>query len=259
MRREQIVRRKIITVILSLIVVGSQTLTTVPVNTMASESAMGSVGSTMDTNFVKSTPTASDITINTIQTTDLVVTGTGIPGEKVMVYGLDTMANFDSNPVTVDANGNWKFTMHAKQKQGRPVAVRYVDYPDIIAQTVVAKGDLPIITASNRTLRAGDVFDGKEGVSALDTEDGDLTNNINIISNDVNMNTVGVYSITYEVSDSDGNTSSKTIEITVTSNDKPVINGAEDESIEIGTSFDAKKDVTASDTEDGDLTNQIIV
>ncbi|MBC6311003.1 DUF5011 domain-containing protein, partial [Listeria sp. FSL L7-1582] len=126
-------------------------------------------------------------------------------------------------------------------------------------EITVTSNDKPVINgAEDESIEIGTSFDAKKDVTASDTEDGDLTNQI-IVIGDVDTSKVGTYPITYEVSDSDGNTSSKTIEITVTSNDKPVINGAEDESIDIGTSFDAKKDVTASDTEDGDLTSQIEV
>ncbi|ERJ11766.1 immunoglobulin-like domain-containing protein [Haloplasma contractile] len=44
-----------------------------------------------------------------------------------------------------------------------------------------------------------------EGVTAIDNSDGDLTSDIIINKNNLDLNTVGVYMITYEVTDSDGN------------------------------------------------------
>lgn len=51
----------------------------------------------------------------------------------------------------------------------------------------------------------------------------------------------------------------KTIPITVLSNEKPVIIGADDIEIEFGSNFDARKDVVAMDYEDLDLTDKIVI
>ncbi|WP_415821517.1 immunoglobulin-like domain-containing protein, partial [Listeria booriae] len=69
----------------------------------------------------------------------------------------------------------------------------------------------------------GGSFDPMTGVSASDTEDGDVTGNITVTANDVNVNQEGTYHVTYSVTDSDDNTTTKTITVTVTSNDAPVI------------------------------------
>ncbi|MBC1936537.1 DUF5011 domain-containing protein, partial [Listeria grandensis] len=79
---------------------------------------------------------------------------------------------------------------------------------------------------------------------------------IKIVRNEVNPNVPGVYEVEYSVTDSDGNTTKKTIKVTVASNEKPVIN-AEDKTIEVGDTFDPKAGVTAQDAEDGDITKDI--
>ncbi|WP_208970489.1 immunoglobulin-like domain-containing protein, partial [Listeria valentina] len=118
--------------------------------------------------------------------------------------------------------------------------------------------DKPVINAGDSTIKVGDTFDPKAGVTASDTEDGDLTSSIEVIANNVDTKTPGTYEVTYKVTDSDGNETTKTVTVTVGTNDKPVIN-AEDKTIKVGDTFDPKTDVTASDTEDGDLTSAIEV
>lgn len=55
------------------------------------------------------------------------------------------------------------------------------------------------------TISLGTDFDPLSGVSVTDDIDGDLTDQL-IVSGAVNIDAVGVYSLTYTVSDSDGNT-----------------------------------------------------
>ncbi|MBC2180947.1 DUF5011 domain-containing protein [Listeria booriae] len=122
----------------------------------------------------------------------------------------------------------------------------------------VTSNDAPTITATDKTLKRGDTFDALAEVSAADKEDGDLTNAIKITANNVNTNKEGIYQITYSVTDSDDNTTTKDVTVIVTSNEKPAIQ-AEDQTIKKGTKFDSIADVTATDQEDGDLTKTIEV
>ena len=73
---------------------------------------------------------------------------------------------------------------------------------------------VPSINAKDKTLTVGDAFDPLKGVTASDAEDGDLTSKISCKSN-VDRNKVGVYKVTYTVMDSQGATTSKTIQVTV--------------------------------------------
>ncbi|WP_185555556.1 immunoglobulin-like domain-containing protein [Listeria booriae] len=119
-----------------------------------------------------------------------------------------------------------------------------------------SSNEKPVINAEDRTIKVGDTLDPREGVTAHDAEDGDLTKDIQVVRNEVNPNVPGVYEVEYSVTDSDGNTTTKTIKVTVKSNEKPVIN-AEDKTIQVGDTFDPKEGVTAHDAEDGDLTKDI--
>ncbi|MBC2170648.1 LPXTG cell wall anchor domain-containing protein [Listeria booriae] len=120
----------------------------------------------------------------------------------------------------------------------------------------VTSNDAPTITATDKTLKRGDTFDALAEVSATDQEDGDLTSNIQVIANDVNPDQEGTYSVTYSVTDSDNNTTTKQVNVTVTSNELPVIT-ATDHTIKKGSNFDPMSEVSATDQEDGDLTNAI--
>ncbi|MBE6157904.1 MAG: DUF5011 domain-containing protein [Firmicutes bacterium] len=115
----------------------------------------------------------------------------------------------------------------------------------------------PVITANNRSIVQGTVIDLLDGVSAKDSEDGDITKNIKV-SGTVDNNKIGTYEITYSVTDSGNLTTTKKITITVTENKKPVIT-AEDKEVTIKTEFNPLDGVNANDSEDGDITKKIEV
>lgn len=127
--------------------------------------------------------------------------------------------------------------------------------------TVIVKGanTPPIINGvGDKTIKIGDTFDPKKGVTATDAEDGDLTKSIQI-NGTVNAKAAGSYKLTYSVSDKDGNKVSKSCTITVKGNSKPVITGASNKTIKVGDRFDPKAGVSASDKEDGNLTAKIVI
>ncbi|WP_395815062.1 immunoglobulin-like domain-containing protein [Clostridium sp. C45] len=121
--------------------------------------------------------------------------------------------------------------------------------------------EVPTIQAEDKTLTVGDTFDPKKDVTATDKEDGDLTAKIEIVKNTVDMTKAGTYEVTYKVTDSEGASTTKTITVTVNPkmeklNEVPTIQ-AEDKTLTVGDTFDPRKDVTATDKEDGDLTAKI--
>ncbi|RQW65214.1 cell wall anchor protein, partial [Listeria sp. SHR_NRA_18] len=59
--------------------------------------------------------------------------------------------------------------------------------------TVLSK---PIIEAKDHTIYVGDNFDPLAEVSAKDAKDGDLTGKLELIKNDVDNMTPGVYDVT---------------------------------------------------------------
>ncbi|MCD8027536.1 MAG: NlpC/P60 family protein [Erysipelotrichaceae bacterium] len=73
------------------------------------------------------------------------------------------------------------------------------------------------LSKSKLTLTVGDSFTASKYLkSATDNKDGDLTSDVEISSN-VKTSTAGTYSVTYTVSDEAGNTTSKTLKVTVNS------------------------------------------
>ncbi|MCP4252828.1 MAG: DUF5011 domain-containing protein, partial [Candidatus Scalindua sp.] len=97
------------------------------------------------------------------------------------------------------------------------------------------------------------------GASASDDIDGDLTASIATVSN-VNVNVVGSYSVTYNVSDAAGNAA---IQVTRTVNVNPDVTlpvitllGTSPVNIELGTPY-VDAGASASDNIDGDLTASI--
>lgn len=74
----------------------------------------------------------------------------------------------------------------------------------------------PVISATDQMYLLGSTIDYKKDATATDIEDGNLTSNIEVISNNVNVNVVGTYQVTYRIIDSDSNTTTKTINIVIT-------------------------------------------
>ena len=73
----------------------------------------------------------------------------------------------------------------------------------------------PSITASDKAIYLNDTFNPLDKVTAFDSEDGDLTKNIKVTKNTVNVTKPGTYEVTYEVVDSKGLKTTKTIKVTV--------------------------------------------
>ena len=116
---------------------------------------------------------------------------------------------------------------------------------------------LPTIEGiDNLTIKAGDTFEKLAGVTAQDIEDGVITQIE--VDGEVKTTEVGTYTLTYKVTDKDGNTTKVERTITVGSNDKPTIEGIADVTIKVGDTFDALVGVTAKDTEDGEITNIVV-
>ncbi|MBC2057974.1 DUF5011 domain-containing protein [Listeria booriae] len=115
----------------------------------------------------------------------------------------------------------------------------------------------PQIVAENQQIHVGDRFNAYQYASATDAEDGDLSGAIEVIQNNVNPDREGTYHVTYKVTDSKGAFATVTITVYVM-NDAPVIYAA-DQQLSIGEVFDPMKGVTATDTEDGDVTSRVVV
>ncbi len=103
----------------------------------------------------------------------------------------------------------------------------------------------------------GAQFDPLDGVSAVDEVDGDLTGAITV-EGTVDTKVDKVYTLTYKVVNSAGLEASKDRKVTVyTPNRPPVIKGNQNYVLAVGETFTPEA-VTASDPEDGDVTNKLV-
>lgn len=131
----------------------------------------------------------------------------------------------------------------------------FIHGQDIIPPTEDGK---PIFSGiSDVRIKQGATFDPMAGVSAQDKEDGDLTSRVQI-SGSVDTQKIGLYALTYKVSDSDGHVTEQVRSVEVYSM-KPTFSGLADTTILLGSTFDALAGVSAHDEEDGDLTAHISV
>lgn len=73
----------------------------------------------------------------------------------------------------------------------------------------------PVIHAEDQTLTVGEKFEPLKEVTATDKEDGDLTKEIEVLKNEVDTSKAGVYEVTYKVTDKQGASATKTIQVTV--------------------------------------------
>ncbi len=147
--------------------------------------------------------------------------------------------------VPVDMNGRTGYVLANDPAGGCSVTYYQGTYVD----------QEPVINAVDQTIVEGKEFDYLKDVTATDKEDGPITK-IDVTKT-VNTNAPGVYEVTYTVTDSYGHTVSKTIKVTVIADEVPVI-VAQDVEVTIGSKKPNLLDgVTASDKEDGDLTEHL--
>ena len=186
----------------------------------------------------------------------------GVDGEAVfadqvhpnLVVGTIT-PKFDGTPT----RAGYTFTGWSPAVEER--VTKSITYNATWVKNMVPINAAPVIHATDKTIEVGDEFDPRADVTAEDEEDGDITNKIEILKNDVNINEPGIYDVTYKVTDTQGASYTTTIKVTVNPkaadlNACPVIQ-ATDKTLTVGDEFDPLADVTAEDEEDGDITDKI--
>ena len=106
--------------------------------------------------------------------------------ELVKEKTYEKVGTYIERVVVRDEQGNTSFPMRIKV---------------IVANELV----VPVIKgAEDKVIHIGDAFNAREGVTAYDNEDGDLTNKI-VLTGKVQTNTVGRYTLIYTVTDSSKN------------------------------------------------------
>lgn len=114
-----------------------------------------------------------------------------------------------SKQMDVPGDGSYQIQVLVRDSYGNSVV-----YPCAF-EAYTPDTEAPVITAENITVNYGQTPDYMSGVSALDNVDGDLTENIEVDSSQVNLNQAGTYSVLYSVTDKAGNRSEKEISVTV--------------------------------------------
>ena len=182
-----------------------------------------SISLTKGTAYTEQGATASDTEDGDV--TSAIVIG----GDTVDV---DVVATYEVTYTVVDSDGNTR------------VAIRTIE---------VSLGDAPVITLigdASISLTQGDAYTD-QGATASDTEDGDVTSTI--VTNDtVDTSTPGTYTVTYAVTDSDGNTTVATRSVQVNEPgvcdvDETQSNSVADFNITMASAFDVTTDGTTLD------------
>ena len=170
----------------------------------------------------------------------------------------DITANIVVGGDTVDTNtaGTYVITYDVTDSGGAAAVqvTRTVNVVTDNAPVITLLGSSPV----NVTV-GGSYTDA--GATAMDTEDGDITANIVVGGDTVDTNTVGTYVITYNVTDSNGNAAAEvTRTVNVIADNVPVITLVGNDPVNL-TTGDSYTDAgaTAMDTEDGDITADIVV
>lgn len=158
---------------------------------------------------------------------------------------ISSSLNFESN-VDVNTVGEYKVTYKVAD------SARF-NSSKTITVTVLPSA-APTIEASDIEIKQYKIFEPEKYVKVYDTY-GKEMNSVEITSNNVNTKEPGNYQVTYKAT-YEGLSITKTIKVTVLKDNAPTIN-ATDRTIKINEAIDLKYGVSATDAEDGDLTNSI--
>ena len=160
------------------------------------------------------------------------------------------------NPVNTKKSGTYQVMYNAKNHSGIAAkeVTRTVVVHDPYIPTIIMKGVSPITIEQNSRPNYVDA-----GAIATDKVDGDITGRIRTVNN-VNQKKVGTYTVTYNVTDTEGNHAHPVIRTVNVENVAPVIKltGSNPVTIDLGVTY-VDAGATASDPLDGDLTSDIKV
>jgi hypothetical protein len=156
--------------------------------------------------------------------------------------------------VNTSKNGTYTLTYKITDLEGLSATVtRSVIVQGNTAPTITLLGTTPMTVLQNTTFT-------DPGATASDMEDGNITNKI-VKTGTVNTAVLGTYTLTYKITDTQGLTATTTRSVRVSngSNTPPTITlvGPATVSIKKGKTY-TDQGATASDAEDGNITNKIV-
>jgi ABC-type oligopeptide transport system substrate-binding subunit len=106
------------------------------------------------------------------------------------------------------------FGLSACKEEEDPTCTDTQELVDGVCEDIVVNVDPTISGVEDVSLFIGNAFDQLEGVSATDEEDGNLTSSITV-SGSVDLTVPGSYTLTYNVTDTDGSTTTVTRTVVV--------------------------------------------
>lgn len=168
---------------------------------------------------------------------------------------------------------------------------KYADYdgPTMEEEVESHSGSVPALKGTETiNVQVGDDFDPLAGVYAVDSSDGNITDNIEVTDNNVNTDKAGNYTVSYRVENSSGNWYEYTRQIQVSgagsdavpmvppteeqlsdedsgdasdseSSSKITFLGLDDITVQQGEEFDPKEDVQIIDVDGSDITNKLYI
>lgn len=196
------------------------------------------------------------------------------PMEGIKAYDVedgDITAKVRVDATTVDKNKpgvyKVKYSVTDSEKQTSEF-IRRVSVVD----SIPSKSPIPrlnftkqVVKGNNLNLAIKDRFNPLKYVEAFDSEDGNITKDIKVIDNNVSMDKIGTYPVTYEVKDKKDNRAVRILKVHVLPNsfnnvvgEAPMID-AHDTTIKLGKTFNPKSGVVALDKVDGDITDKVVV
>ena len=211
-------------------------------------------------------------TVDVVDTTNPVITLIGADPQTIEVgspyveLGATALDNYDGDitgSIVIDATavntaalGSYTVTYNVTDSQGNPATqvTRTIDVVDTTAPVITLVG------ANPQTIEVGSPY-VELGATALDNYDGDVTGSIVVDATSVNTAALGSYTVTYDVTDSEGNNATQvTRTVDVVDTTAPVITlvGANPQVITLGSPY-VELGATALDNYDGDITGSIVI
>ncbi|MGL5378866.1 immunoglobulin-like domain-containing protein [Clostridium sp.] len=182
----------------------------------------------------------------------IITNGTGTNISYSTIIGDNSIATVDSNNNISAKKVGATYGEASIQVGNNVMKVRF----DINVIDTKKINTLPRITTSTYiTIYANESFNPLTYAAAYDAEDGDISDKVTVMYNNVNIAKVGTYGLKYEVIDSDGGRTSRTCTVEVLKrppNSKPVIEIDENKTtIKVGDKFNPLDIVKITDAEDG--------
>ena len=187
----------------------------------------------------------------------------GSPYVELGATALDDIDGDITGSIVIDASavntavlGSYSVTYDVADSSGNAATqvTRTVDVVDTTAPVITLVG------ANPQTIEVASAY-GELGATAVDNYDGDLTASIVIDASAVNTAVVGSYSVTYDVTDANGNPAVqviRTVDVVDTTALVITLVGGNPQTIEVGSPY-VELGATASDNYDGDITGSIII